>query len=544
MSGTNRNRIVEIWKALSPKDAYIAGFDDSAGSIFIPSEENIRSMGSDLEALWKDTRDIRERSFIRWARFSLEFREPQTGPEDILWGMFGHLLKEGVVPRHLNPLMDRSRSLIDMDLDRFRGTEQPVELRIIVQNTIEGIRTILGNMGSHTGMEESIDMLSGSLDEYADFFHVDRMNGSDYESLKSILEIESGSIGREKIYPRILREMYGMVVSPQQMEERALLWLYSEIPLLKESCRDLSYRYGVDPGVESVGKAINKARSIDPSGMHTSIEDLRRALHPFMEREIVEITPEYDTRIMETPLYLSPFIPTGSVSSFNGFTDSPFNVIFISKDPKRTPPVSFPDLFLVIVHEEFGHCVNFSNSFGRFGSNPADVELITTPMMLPISDGISIHREWEIFTKIREMGEKPPSGMETWRKAVHDLVDDRYPFNEFIDDLEYIVRKWRVLRYLRAVADIRINLGKQTLLDFIHWAHITTGLPESMIFDQIFITMGMPGYAPAFVTSGERIREIQDIKINHGASRRDFNRFASSMGFPGRTIFENRLAEF
>jgi len=107
-----------------------------------------------------------------------------------------------------------------------------------------------------------------------------------------------------------------------------------------------------------------------------------------------------------------------------------------------------------------------------------------------------------------------------------------------------MVRKWRVLRYLRAVADIRINLGKQTLLEFIHWAHITTGLPESMIFDQVSIYMGMPGYAPAFVVSGERIREIQEIKLNHGISRRAFNKYASSMGFPGRKIFESRLAEF
>ncbi|MGA1821826.1 MAG: hypothetical protein ACMUIG_04805 [Thermoplasmatota archaeon] len=544
MYAKDRSGTVKIWKTLFPKDAYMAGFNDAAGSIFLPTESNAESVRSELDRLWNDTQDITERSFIRWARYSLEYREPQTGPEEILWAAFAHLLKEGVVPRHLGPLMIAGGSLIRADLERFRGSKHPVELRILVQNTVEAVRTILGNMEPHGELSEPVDSLRGALDDYSASFAVDGMKGSDYRSLKSVLEIEAGSIGREKIYPRILREVYNLVVSPQQLEERALLWLYSEIPLLKGSCRELSFRYGSDPGVESVGSAVNEARTIDPSRLFESIGEMRSTLHPYISSEVVEITPGYDTRIMETPPYLSPFIPTGSVSSFDGFTDSPFNVIFISKDPMRTPPVTLPELFLVLVHEEFGHCVNFSNAFGGVFSQPADVELITTPMMLPISDGMSIHREWEVYSRIREIQARSPSDMKPHERALHEFVDGHYPFGDFADDLEYIVRKWRVIRYLRAVADIRINLGKQNLLDFIHWARITTGLPESMIFDQIFVTIGMPGYAPAFVSLGERIREIQDIRINHGIGRRKFNRFASSMGFPCRQIFESRLANF
>jgi hypothetical protein len=36
------DEIVELWKELSPSGAYTGGFEEYAGKLFIPSDENVR----------------------------------------------------------------------------------------------------------------------------------------------------------------------------------------------------------------------------------------------------------------------------------------------------------------------------------------------------------------------------------------------------------------------------------------------------------------------------------------------------------------------
>src|SRR2546428_11347903 len=43
---------------------------------------------------------------------------------------------------------------------------------------------------------------------------------------------------------------------------------------------------------------------------------------------------------------------------------------------------------------------------------------------------------------------------------------------------------------------------------------------------------------------GESIREIQNKAVRNGKKLLDFNTYACSMGFPARTIFEDRLRAF
>ena len=79
-------------------------------------------------------------------------------------------------------------------------------------------------------------------------------------------------------------------------------------------------------------------------------------------------------------------------------------------------------------------------------------------------------------------------------------------------ELELETRKWRLIRFLRVIGDVRINTNKQGLFEFIDWAHEHTGVPRSNVYYQLFPAHeGMfPGYATSYAVVGEEIRAIEE----------------------------------
>jgi hypothetical protein len=67
-----------------------------------------------------------------------------------------------------------------------------------------------------------------------------------------------------------------------------------------------------------------------------------------------------------------------------------------------------------------------------------------------------------------------------------------------------------------------------------------------MVYHQLFPAHqgNGPGYASTYAIVGESIREIQNRAVRNGKKLLDFNTYACSMGFPARTIFEDRLKAF
>ena len=95
------------------------------------------------------------------------------------------------------------------------------------------------------------------------------------------------------------------------------------------------------------------------------------------------------------------------------------------------------------------------------------------------------------------------------------------------------------------IGDVRINTGKQTLFDFIDWAHERTGVPRSKVYYQLFPAHeGMfPGYATAYAVVGEEIRSIEDA-VRDDRARVKFSTFLTGVGFPPRSIYRKKLQDF
>ncbi len=87
-------------------------------------------------------------------------------------------------------------------------------------------------------------------------------------------------------------------------------------------------------------------------------------------------------------------------------------------------------------------------------------------------------------------------------------------------------------------------MGKQSAAEFINWAHEQTGLSKKLLYNEIFTFQDSPGYAPCYCMAGEELRKIQSVAIEKGKSVTDFNTYVSSMGYPPRTVYEERLREY
>ena len=110
-------------------------------------------------------------------------------------------------------------------------------------------------------------------------------------------------------------------------------------------------------------------------------------------------------------------------------------------------------------------------------------------------------------------------------------------------ELEFETRKWRLIRFLRVIGDVRINTSKQSLFEFIDWAHEHTGVPRSNVYYQLFPAHeGMfPGYATAYAVVGEEIHAIEDT-INDDKTRIKFSTYLTGIGFPPRSMYRQMLA--
>jgi len=169
--------------------------------------------------------------------------------------------------------------------------------------------------------------------------------------------------------------------------------------------------------------------------------------------------------------------------------------------------------------------------------------MLQSPAGSAVSEGISFHREVEFLDYLREIGQRKPTRTEY--AFIRFLA--KYGGAEAIfEEYNFFTHLWRIVRFLRVVGDARINSGKQDLMNFIDWANRETGLSKSLVYHQVFPAHqgNGPGYASTYAIVGESLAKIQRGALGRGKTLLDFNTYASSLGFPARSVFEEKLRAY
>jgi hypothetical protein len=524
------------------------GLDDYAGKLFIPTPENEKRISEKIEILLSKTQDPVEKKFLISLRASLKYHEAPHDISDIVWTMFGHMIKGGINVQHISSLIDYGHLKLKNSKASYDLENLPLITRIILTNKSNGLLGFLKIISNETDDEDLKRKIDGLIQDVKDYHKIIKVEGIEKGDFSEVFPIissaQSTDMGRESYYPQLITDLYDYYESPQEIEEKALAWIEHELPKLKECAKELSAHYGIEEDIDLIDSEIAKRSNIRKAELLDFILNFRGKAQAVVEDHIVKINPKYDTKILETPSYLLNFIPTAAMTMFDTLTENPFNIFFVTTDEKRSPASSIPDIFQMVVHEEYGHCVNFSNSAMSFGSKPELVEMLDSALHYPISEGISFHREYETYQLLEELSKKPKEDLSSKEQELLDTISKHRDLESFLLESRFVIYKWRIVRFLRAVGDVRTNLNKQSLSEFVEWASEKTGFGKQTIYDQLFIFQENPGYAPCYSIAGMSLRGIQEEAREKGKDIIEFNTVASSLGFPPRTVFEERLRKF
>lgn len=539
--------IFEFVKQSDPTSAYIQGADEYVGKLFIPTSKNLERFAKRADELRLKAENNSQLKAIDSMAAAYSLQEPQSPPESILSGYFGYMIKEGIVPSHLKPLTRNAIRSLQAATEEAAGKDWPTGLRLLTLIRCDGLLEIVKTIKKETTdkpLKESLDDLVSATKKYASIFRVKGFTNKGFDEVYRIIKKQGADLGREKVYAQAIRRLWDYSETPDEVEAKGLAYLEREFPRFKRITEKLAKKYGVPARAEEVSKAITAKRSVKQTDILPFLGELRKLTERVVNKDTVRINPKYETKVIETPLYLSGIFPSAGAFFYDSFTKNPKEIFMITTDPRRDPSTVPGELLNGLIHEEYGHCVHASNTATAYGAKPTLTDTLFTPLSGAISEGISFQREiefQEVIDKLRE-----GKGLSSDEKALSKFFEKRGGLDVWADEYEFYTWMWRIIRFLRVIGDARINSGKQSLGEFIEWANKKTGLAKSTVYHQVFPAhQGVgPGYASTYAIIGESIREIQNKAKRNGKNLLDFNTFACSMGFPARTIFEQRLRDF
>ncbi len=539
--------IVDTVKEISPSAAFIMGFNDSAGKLFIASQSNI-------DAALRRVRGIRKRATTELQRKALDsietgllYDEPQPVLDDISGAIFAHLVKEGVVDRHMISLLEGAMKTVEACEERFSGRQVPVGVKALTLYRLDGVADILDTVKGETKsarVKQACDELKAKVAHYVKMFELEGFGRGEFPNVERVFKRDGFELGREKFYLDALKKGFDYSESPDELERMAVAWIDEELPRFSKVTALLAKKYRCKPVPEKVEEKINSRMKLDPKMLIKTTTEMRKVVQAFVNEDVSGVNPRYRTRLVETPSYLTGTIPTGASNFFDTFTKRPFQIFFQTTDPNRDPDKSVAALLDLLVHEEYGHCLHHSNSVVGFMGKVPPLQLLPgLPTGGPITEGLSFNRELEFFEASKKLETKKRL---TKVERVYVKLMEKYGGLKLINlELEFMTRRWRIVRFLRVVGDVRVNTGKQGLLEFVDWANAYTGVPRSSVYFQLFPAHEgiFPGYATCYAVMGQEIREIES-KIKDDRKRVKFSTYLCSIGFPPKTIYSRMLRDY
>lgn len=540
------DEIFELWKELSPSGAYTCGYEEYAGRLFIPSEENIRRALESVRALRRRATNELQGRLLDCMETTLSFDEPQPVLDDIVGSIFNHLTKEGVNEKHLSSLVSDSIKAIDATQKRFAKRDVPSAVKALTLYRLDGVIEVLDAIsGQIKGKElkRDCERLKEKAKKFVSLFELKGFGKGTFEEVEGAFKRTKFALGRERFYRVALENGLDYTETPDDLERKALAWLEEELPRYRSVTKRLAKEYKCDATPEAVEKHLVERGRLKAKDLLRITNGMRKVIQEFVDEDVVRINKKYKTKVIQTPPYLAGMLPTGAASFFDTFTKKPFQIYFLTTDPKRDPAKSVSQLMDLLVHEEYGHCVNHSNSVLHFGGRPSKLELVPTLMMAPVTEGLSFNREREFLEASVRLESK--GSLTRAEKAYVNLLEKYGGLKLINAELEFQTRKWRLIRFLRVIGDVRINTGKQTLFEFIDWANAHTGVPKSNVYYQLFPAHeGMfPGYATAYAVVGEEIHTIEDT-LRDDKGRVKFSTYLTGVGFPPRSIYRKMLQDY
>ncbi len=531
--------IFNVWKETSPSEAFTGGLSDHAGKMLLYDTTHIGDLVRRIDDTSSKAETKGEQRLLASLKAYMKLGlmgEAHIVPDTVVNAFFAHLVKEGIVPKHLVSLANGAARSLSAYAASSSNRTCPIGIKILTSIRCAGVIEVADTVKKQTRsrtLKLALDGLVGTVNDYSRRFGFTDFKNSGFDEIVEICKKEGCDLGRSEYYADALVNLYDYSETPSELEAKGLAMLDRELPDFKREAQEFASKLGVDASGEAVAHAISKKKALKASRVVGYVKGLKQHVTKLVNSNVVKINPRYVTRVVETPTYLSGVFPSGGAMFLDYLTKKPFQVFLATTDPRRAPETSPSELLNLLVHEEYGHCLHSSNSAFSFGAKPTLTDMLQSQAGNAVSEGLSFHREKEFLNYLNEMKQRKFLG----KYGGADEVFAEYGF---------FTHLWRIVRFLRVIGDARINSGKQGLMDFIDWANRETGLSKSLVYHQVFPAHqgNGPGYASTYAILGESIASIQQEALKNGKKLLDFNTYTSSLGFPPRSVFEEKLRTY
>lgn len=541
----------ELWKRLRPDGAYVAGIRETAGQFFIPTEANVRRARQQITKIRRSTKEPSLRKFLASLDAELTLPEPSRMPEMMVASLFGYMIKEGVDAEHVRSLATVGARALEANRRRYSGKRWPPGMRALVQLSASGLTEIVDIVekelqlgGGNDKALQAVAALRKSLERYRKAFELPGFRpDASFDETYAFLKENGADLGRARSYPRALRDLWDYSETPAQVESAGQRMMRRELPRFQAVTVALAGELHCDPTAEGVVNALRAKAGLRPDQVLPFLNGVRDPCRRVADKHVVAINPHYTTLVIETPPYFVNTTPSGAAYGIDSLTEHSKEIFMATTDEKssaRPPP---GDLISLLVHEEYGHCVHGSNTAHAFAGRPALVDVLGSSFEC-VSEGIAFQRELEFLPVMNGIVSGRYDGAE--EKAFAESLEPWGGLSVVARQYEFLTYAWRMTRFLRVIGDARINSGKQDIIEFVDWAHKATGLERATVYYNVFPAHQIlgAGYASTYAIIGERIRAIQDGATAKGIPLRELNAFASSIGWPPKSVFETKLREW
>lgn len=543
MSTSVIDQVIELWATINPVAGYTSGYSRQLSSLLFQTDAETRAIlqrVSELSARLDEIADsdlrATARAILKSQATQLELARPSgagpsgTGAGGVYAaadGLFYIVLKGDYAAAWVESYLSLVLKMVDFETLRWRDATHTVEVKKECLDTVSYMQGVLDALQQASpGLEPAIDRVRVSLQEYQAIFFDAALASAEFEVVWSALEKGDKAQGpaRAKGYPGTLDNYYTLGLSADQVEQSAQDWLLIDLPVTL----DLALRIGASLGLpassslQSVWDAVSKRYAAD-----FSVERMQQVLsacNDYGQDQVIGFTAKDVVKFSPTPSYLVNLVTGGEDFAVDYLTSSPFSQLYLTAS-KNT---SLLTMINILVHEA-SHGFNFVMS-ARQAASP--LLNLNTSLEVPMTEGQAFYREYQYYAGAAALVDQPSlTPHERAYLALYGATESEQRAAVLAAELETYI--WRIIRYVRALCDVRVNGGKQTYTDFIAWAANETGLSLRTLHGECFTFLASPGYAPCYAVGGATYGNASTKGYRNGVTQLSFNTQTSAMGFRG-----------
>lgn len=547
-------RIVDLWSDMNPVAGYTGGRRQTLTTLFEASARHVEAMRGRIAGLRTELEGIADPSLrftaaavLTSLRTQLDLARPSgAGPSGTgmggVWaaadGVFYLMLKGQDKEAWVGTYLDAVLSAVRFETRKWWGQDFTIEVRRECLDTASYLRGTLDALVSlRADLAPQCDVISKALADYVALFAVPGLDSDDFATCWPIFRQWDAITGptAARGYPACLTDYYQLDETAAEIEAMAQGWLDLDLPVAISISQQVSRLpfVGRQGSLQEVWDAVTKRYSVD---FGACMNDVVKACNDYGARYLIAWKPGDEVLFGPTPDYLVNLVTGGEDFAVN-YLDKrrAYSQLYLTA-AKNT---SLLTMINILVHEA-SHGFNFVLS-AKNASSP--LYNLNTAIEVPMTEGMAFWREYQYWAAAQALlGRADLDDVQRAYLALYGPTPEAQAQGVLCAQLETWI--WRIIRYVRALCDVRVNGGKQTYTDFITWAAEATGLSPETLHGECFTFLASPGYAPCYAVGCASYSTYQMRGITKGVSAIDFDTYASKLGFQAWPLGKKAMADY